>query len=79
MLARLPVTWVGMNMKSTFHSVGRTGMVAKRLFLVKASCSGREKRVVQEARSGIHDLDFNIGLLTSFHCFDNGQLPLKLH
>ena len=54
-------------------------MVAKRLFLVKASCSGREKRVVQEARSGIHDLDFNIGSLTPFHCFDNGQLPLKLH
>ena len=77
MLARLPVTWVGMNMKSTFHSFGRTGRVAKRLFLVKASCSGREKRVVQEARSGIHDLDSNIGSLTPFHCFDNGQLPFE--
>ena len=41
------LTLVGLNMKSTFHSVGKAERVVKRLPLDKASCSGCEKRVVQ--------------------------------
>ena len=58
------LTLVGLNMKSTFHSVGKAERVVNRLPLDKASCSGCEKRVVQARFFGIIDFGCNVGLLT---------------